>query len=101
MENKEMEWGMNSSHIMHTSKLDKYMVLDTVFKLDRPKSKDKEYVAVKINSMIWTQCTFFLDLCQVLKTWFGLSRVNLYRNDQKGNKNYFELAGGSSYQGFE
>ena len=57
-----MEWGMNSSHIMHTSKLDKYMVLDTVFKLDRPKSKDKEYVAVKINSMIWTALHFFFRL---------------------------------------
>ena len=32
---------------------------------------------------------------------FELSRVNLYRNDLKGNKNYFELAGSSSYQGFE
>ena len=57
-----MEWGMNSNHIMHTSKLDKYMVLDTVFKLDRPKSKDKEYVAVKINSMIWTALHFFFRL---------------------------------------
>ena len=24
-----------------------------------------------------------------LKTWFELSRVKLYRNDLKGNKNYF------------
>ena len=30
-----------------------------------------------------------------------LSRVKLYRNDLKGNKNYFELAGGSSYRGCE
>ena len=28
-----------------------------------------------------------------------LSRVKLYRNDLKGN--YFELAGGSSYRGYE
>ena len=27
-----------------------------------------------------------------------LSRVNLYRDDLKGNKNYFELARGSSYR---
>ena len=27
--------------------------------------------------------------------------VKLYRNDLRGNKNYFELAGGSSYRGFE
>ena len=25
----------------------------------------------------------------------------LYRNDLRGNKNFFELAGGSSYRGFE
>ena len=25
----------------------------------------------------------------------------LYRNDLKGKKSYFELAGGSSYRGFE
>ena len=29
-----------------------------------------------------------------------LSRVKLYRNDLKGKKNYFELAGGSSYRGY-
>ena len=28
-----------------------------------------------------------------LKTWFEVSRVKLYGNDLKGNKNYFELAG--------
>ena len=42
------------------------------------------------------QCTFFLN-CQVLKAWFELSRVNLYRNDLKENKNYFQLSGGLSY----
>ena len=30
-------------------------------------------------------------------TCFELSREKLYRNELKGNKNYFELAGGSSY----
>ena len=35
----------------------------------------------------------------VLKTWFRLSRVKLCRNGLKGNKNYFEFAGGSSYRG--
>ena len=34
-----------------------------------------------------------------LKTWFELSRVKLYINDLRGNKNYFELAGSSSYRG--
>ena len=36
--------------------------------------------------------------CQALKAWFDLLRVNLYRNDLRRNKNYFELAGGSSYR---
>ena len=38
----------------------------------------------------------------MLKIWFELSRVKLYRNeiaDLKGNKKYFELAGGSSFRG--
>ena len=43
----------------------------------------------------------FFPTCHVLKTWFELSRVKLYRNNQKGNKNYFDLAGGSSYRGFK
>ena len=43
----------------------------------------------------------FFPTCHVLNTWFELSRVKLYRNNQKGNKNCFELAGGSSYRGFE
>ena len=42
---------------------------------------------------------FFFPTCYALKTWFGLSRVKLCRNDLKGNKNYFEFAGGSSYHG--
>ena len=91
---------MNSSN-MHTSKLDKYAVLDTLFKLDSPKRRDKEYMAVKLNSVIQTAVHFFFSTCQVLKTWFELSRVNLYRNDLKGNKNYFKLAGASSSRGFE
>ena len=30
--------------------------------------------------------------CNVLKTWFELSRLKLYGSDLKGNKNYFELS---------
>ena len=41
----------------------------------------------------------FFSTCHVLISWFELSKVKLYRNDLKGNKNYFELAG--SYRGFE
>ena len=42
---------------------------------------------------------FFFPTFYALKAWFGLSRVKLCRNDLKGNKNYFEFAGGSSYHG--
>ena len=41
---------------------------------------------------------FFPDLSCA----YNMVRVmegKLYRNDLKGNKNYFELAGGSSYRG--
>ena len=50
-------------------------------------------------------CTifFFFLLCFVLFCFFQhgslqLLRVELYRNDLQGNKNYFELAGSLSYQ---
>ena len=47
---------------------------------------------------------FFFPTCHVFKKLFELSRVELYTNVLKGNKNYFELEGGliiegSSYQG--
>ena len=41
------------------------------------------------SSMFWPQLTEFSKF-HALKTWFELSRVKLYRNDLKGNKNYFE-----------
>ena len=47
-------------------------------------------MVVKIISMFRTAVHFF-PTCQPLKAWFELSRVNLYRNDLKGNENYFEL----------
>ena len=78
---------MNASN-RYPSKLDKYTVMDTAFKLDWQQSEDKEYMVVKIISMFWTAAQFF-STCQALKAWFELSWVNLYRNDLKGNKNYF------------
>ena len=54
-------------------------------------------MVVKIISMFWTAAHFF-PTCRALKVWFELSWVNLYRNDLKGNKNYFELAAGPSYR---
>ena len=49
-------------------------------------------MVVKIISMFRTAVHFF-PTCQALKAWFELSRVNLYRNDLKGNENYFKLTG--------
>ena len=45
--------------------------------------------------------SIFFSTCHALKTRFELSRVKLFRNDLKGNKNYleFHIAGGSSYRG--
>ena len=54
----------------------------------------------KLNlNLFWTAAHwfffFFLTTCHALKTWFKLSRVkSVYRNDLKGNKNYFEFVGG-------
>ena len=77
-----MGWGANASN-MHTSKLGKYTVLDTVFTLDWQTRKDKEYMVVKLISMFLSAVHFF-STCQALKAWFELSRVNLQRNDLKG-----------------
>ena len=59
----------------------------------------------KLNlNLFWTAAHwfFFLTTCHALKTWFKLLRVkSVYRNDLKGNKNYFEFAGGSGYRAFE
>ena len=52
-----MGWGVNASN-MHTSKLDKYIVLDTLFKQDLQKSQDKEYMVVQIMSMFRTVVHF-------------------------------------------
>ena len=50
---------------------------------EKNNNKDKELarfiVGFEINST-W----------HALKTWFEFSRVKWYRNDLKGNKNYFE-----------
>ena len=85
---------MNACGNMHTSKLDKYKVLDTVLLTGLTKSKDKEYMVVKVISIFPTAEHFF-RLFRRLKAWFrwfDLSRVNVYRNDLKENRNYFELA---------
>ena len=52
-------------------------------------------------SMLRTTVNYFFPTFKARKTLFELSRVILYGNDPRGNKNYFELVGGSSYRGFE
>ena len=44
------------------------------------------------NPKFWTPVHCFFPTSEALKTWFELSRVKLYRNDLRGNKNYSELA---------
>ena len=53
------------------------------------------------NNFNVSDCSTLFSTCQALKAWFELSRANLYRDDLKENKNYFELGGASSYPGFE
>ena len=56
----------------------------------------------EINSMFRTSVHGFLpDLSRAYIDGSSISRVKLYRNELRGNKNYFEIAGGSSYRGFE
>ena len=81
----------------------KYTGMDTEFELEWQKSKDKELTRLfwnKFNVSDFSTRFFFLT-CHALITWFKILRVKLYRNDLKGNKNQFELAGVLSYQGFE
>ena len=51
------------------------------------------------NSLFQTSVRRFITTFYGLKTWFELSGVKSCRNDLRGNKNYFELARGSSYGG--
>ena len=44
---------------------------------------------------------FFPDFLRAQNMVRVMEGKILYRNDLKGNKNYFELAGGWSYRGFE
>ena len=83
--------------------------MDTESELEEDKkSNDKELTRLFWNKFSASNfCTvahrfFFLLLtCHVLKTWFELSRVKSYRNNLKGNKNYFELYSGSQHRYFQ
>ena len=71
-------------------------------------TKKKERQRTDMIVLKWIQCfglqyiVFFFQLAMRFnKVWFELSRVKLYWNDLKGNKNYFELRIGLRYRGFE
>ena len=71
--------------------------MNTEFQLEWQKSKDKELTWLlwnKFNVLDFSTERFFFLTFHAPITWFKLSRVKLYRNDLKGNKNYLELAGG-------
>ena len=53
------------------------------------------------NPMFRTPVRCFSSTFLRAQTRFELSKVKLYRDDLRENKNYFELAEGSSYRGFE
>ena len=73
----------------------------TLIELDWKKVKTKK-AQLFWNEFNFLDCgTLFFFTFRMFKTWFELLRVKLYRNDLKGNKNYFKLAGCLSYQGFK
>ena len=63
------------------------------------RAKDKENTVVLNNKFNFSDCRTLFFTSHALKILFELLRVKFYRNDLKGNKSYFELAGGSSYRG--
>ena len=64
--------------------------MDSQFELRWSKSKDKELKLLFWNKINVSDCT---TLC----CNFSTSRVKLYRNKQKRNKNYFKISGDSRY----
>ena len=84
--------------------------MNTKFEQKLQKSKNKESTRRGLVLIVFFSCfvqfsdfnvsdfstLFFFSTCHALKTWFELSRVESYRNDLTGSKNYFELTGGLS-----
>ena len=51
--------------------------------------------------MFHTSVNLFFSNLPLAKNMVQVIGLKLYRNDLKGNKNYFQLLGGLSYRGFE
>ena len=66
--------------------------LNVVFNWTDKKGKTKNTRLLWNKTNVLSCCSLLFPTNHELKTWFELSRVKLYRNDLKGNKNYFELA---------
>ena len=69
----------------------------TVLNLNWSDTKNSCFDGFFFLSVLFFQCWFrtsmygLFSTCNTLKTWFELSRVELHRNDLKGNKNELEL----------
>ena len=84
---RDIDWLSNKPWLINNKKnLTKYTGMDTEFELQWQKSKDKYWQGCfEIDSMFRTSVHCFFS----------------NRNELKGNKNYFKLAGGSTYWGLE
>ena len=62
--------------------------MDTEFELESQKSKDKELTRLFCNKLSVSDFStpFFFPTCHALKTWFKLSREQLYTNYLKGKQ---------------
>ena len=70
--------------------------MDTKFELEWQKSKDKEFARLFWNKFNVSdfRTQFFPNLSRAYNmVWVIDGHEKLYRNELKGNKNYFELAG--------
>ena len=77
--------------------------MDNEFELEWQKSKDKELTQFfwnKFSVSDFSTQFFFPDLSRAYNM-ARVSMVKLFRYDLKGNKNHFELAGGSNCRGFK
>ena len=77
--------------------------MDTEFELVWQKSKDKEFTRLFWNKFNVSDFStrFFTRLVRAYNMFRVIEGKIAYRNELKGNKNYLEIAGGSSYRGFE
>ena len=66
--------------------------LNVVFNWTDKKGKTKNTRLLWNKTNVLSCCSLHFPTNHELETWFEFSRVKLYRNDLKGNKNYFELA---------